>query len=445
MKANEKEAELKEKSKKISIIEGSAYSVSDGFGFRNITPYALALGASNVVIGLLDSVPSLIGNLSQLFTNRLMERYSRKTIVVFSVFSQAITWLLVLLPGVFYFIFDFNSALSSGMLIAVYTLLVLSGAIAGPAWQSWMKDLVTSNIGTYFGRRNKICEFVGLIAMLTAGFILDYFKQTKIFIGFFILFFFSFLFRNISGYMFTKKYEPKFKIMKEHYFSFFQFIKKMPSNNFGRFVIFDLLISFSTAIAAPFFAVYMLREKGLSYFFYMLILICSSLSGLASMTLWGKFADNFGNRRVMKIAGLFIFLIPLFYALSFPFGGTGLFVFVAALESFSGFIWAGFNLASSNFVYDAVSRERMALCASYSTVLISAGTFLGAALGGFIASFNFIFPSLLIVFTLSAGLRMAAYLLMINRFREVRAVKDFSAKQFLIHFNLRSSKPIEAA
>ena len=103
MKANEKEAELKEKSKKISIIEGSAYSVSDGFGFRNITPYALALGASNVVIGLLDSVPSLIGNLSQLFTNRLMERYSRKTIVVFSVFSQAITWLLVLLPGVFYF------------------------------------------------------------------------------------------------------------------------------------------------------------------------------------------------------------------------------------------------------------------------------------------------------------------------------------------------------
>jgi len=62
------EAELKEKTKKMSIREGIASSVMDGSGGRYITPYALAIGASNAQIGLLTSIPSLLGNLSQLFT-----------------------------------------------------------------------------------------------------------------------------------------------------------------------------------------------------------------------------------------------------------------------------------------------------------------------------------------------------------------------------------------
>ena len=73
----ETEEQIKEKTKKLSIIEGSAYSVMDGAGLRNITPYALALGASNTQIGFLTSIPTLFGNLSQILTPKFMEKYSR--------------------------------------------------------------------------------------------------------------------------------------------------------------------------------------------------------------------------------------------------------------------------------------------------------------------------------------------------------------------------------
>jgi len=50
----------KDKALKESIKEGSANAIAEGSGLNYITPYALALGANNAVIGILSSVPSLI-------------------------------------------------------------------------------------------------------------------------------------------------------------------------------------------------------------------------------------------------------------------------------------------------------------------------------------------------------------------------------------------------
>ena len=48
---------LKKKASRISIREGAAYGLFDGFGLRYITPYALLLGMSNTLIGILISLP----------------------------------------------------------------------------------------------------------------------------------------------------------------------------------------------------------------------------------------------------------------------------------------------------------------------------------------------------------------------------------------------------
>jgi MFS family permease len=77
--------------------------------------------------------------------------------------------------------------LTPNLIIIVYTLLILFGAFGGPAWISWMKDLVTADSGKYFGKRSRIATLIALICMFIGGFILDYFKQTHIFIGFIIL------------------------------------------------------------------------------------------------------------------------------------------------------------------------------------------------------------------------------------------------------------------
>ena len=102
------EEALKEEAKKISIKEGSAYGVMDGFGLKYITPFALELGAKNFHIGLLSSIPSLAGNFSQLFSSRLIEKVPRKKILFWAVFIQALMWIPLIILPIFYFKFKID-------------------------------------------------------------------------------------------------------------------------------------------------------------------------------------------------------------------------------------------------------------------------------------------------------------------------------------------------
>jgi MFS family permease len=434
------EEKLKSTARKISTIEAASYSVSDGFGFRNVTPFLLEIGKSssniNMFVSFLSSIPGLLASTAQVFSARLVEKYSRRQIVSISVFLQAFMWLVLLVPGIMYFYFQKDSEYSSILLIIIYSLLVLFGAISGPAWSSWMKDIVSENRGSYFANRSRIAGTVSFVFAIIGGFLLDYFKQTKIFVAFIILFSFSFIFRSISGFLFTKQYEPKFKLTDGYYFSFWEFFKKMRFNNFGRFTIFISLVSFSVAISSPFFAVYMLRDLNFSYIQYFIVTLISSVVTLVCLPFWGKFADKYGSFQTMKLTGLFISLVPLFWIPTMFFRGNLvlLFSYLFITETISGFVWSGFNLASGNFIYFAFTRERIGICSSYFNLLNSFGAFFGAILGGLLAylHFSFFFSSLLFVFIVSGLVRWLVYSIMINKFQEVIPVSTFSLKDHLL-------------
>lgn len=426
-----KERELKEKSKILSVKEGSATSVMNGFGIRYITPYALAVGASNTVIGLLSSLPSLIGTISQIKSAKLIERVPRKKLVVYSTIMQAMMWIPLLSIGILYFFFGLSSFLSSILLLVIYTFLVLSGSFLLPAWNSWMKDLVGENPSEYFGRRTKISTLAELICMLAAGAILEHFKKTGVFTGFLILFLIAFLGRTLSAYMLSKQYEPKIIRNEGYYFSLGQFLKKMNKNNFGKFVIFTTLLQMTTAIASPFFAVYMLKDLGLTYAEFTLILVTPILITVLALPFWGKFAGKYGNITIMKIAGVFVSLVPLLWILSIwilEYNASLLLFYLILIECFSGFWWSGLNLSTANFVYDAVTKERMALCIAYDNITTAIGVFVGATLGGIISSLSFPVIGLkpiLFVFLLSGVARIIVAIIMLPQLKEVRIVNKF--------------------
>ncbi len=419
-------------SRKISIIEGSFNAVTDGAGSRYISPFALALGASNAQIGLLTAIPNLVGNFSQIASSWAMEKFSRKKIMFWTTFIQAFFWLFVILAGVFFFIFKFDSSVSVNFLILVYTVLITLGLFCAPIWASWMKDLIDlDKSGKYFGTRNKIIGFIALVSMLAGGFVLDRFTGSKVFIGFFILFGVCFFARLISSALLRKKYEPHLKIEKEHYFSFWQFVKKMAGNNFGRFAISTTLLQLAINLATPFFSVYMLQGLGFSYTYYTIVIVSSIIGNLLFMPLWGKFADKYGNVATMKITAYLTCLVPFgWFASYFFFHGpttVGLVVYLSGIEFLSGIIFAGFNLSTSNFIYDAVTREKMGLCTAYDNITSGIGIFIGATLGGFFASnFTFGFMSVfLALFFVSGVLRVVFSALFMRNVNEVRMTDDF--------------------
>ncbi|MFA5070832.1 MAG: MFS transporter [Candidatus Pacearchaeota archaeon] len=431
-----RDGKLKEETKKLSVKEGIAAGIMDGAGVKYITPYALAIGASNAQIGFLTSIPSLLGNFSQLFSYKAIEKFPRKKVIAVGVFLQALMWIPIIFLGYLFFFKGINHGFSATLLILFYTLFTIFGSFISPAWNSLMKDDVDKDRGKYFGNRSRIIDFIGLIVMLVCGFILNFFSGINLFFGFMILFGIAFFSRLISAHLFNKHYEPKLKLEKRYYFSLWQFIKKVPESNFGKFTVGVALIHLGTYIASPFFSVYLLKELNLDYVVWTVIVVFNILGTLLFVPLWGKFADNYGNLKVVKWTGLLIPLIPLLWFFSFfvvKFNFFLAIIYLIGVEVFSGFVWAGFNLCARNFIYDAVTREKLALCISYYNILSGITVFIGATIGGAIASMNFNFfgiGPILFVFLLSAGLRFIFYFVLMPKVQEVRGVKEYKDGEF---------------
>jgi len=437
---NVKEISDKERTMKLSIKEGCVSSVMSGFGDSNISLFALSLNANNLQMGFLSSFPGLISPISQIFGSRLMERFRRKKIVVAGVALHALMWFPMLVLGLLFYKNIFASHLAT-LLLVFYSIYAVFGAVAGPAWFSLLGDIVPENIrGKYFSRRNRICGTIALLAALTAAFFLDFF-ETKglLLIGFSILFFMAGIFRLISAFLFAKHYDPKFKLEKGYYFSIWQFIKKAPHNNYGRFVIYVALMHFATAIAGPFFAVYMRRDLGLSVLAYTLINLTASVSSLLFMPLWGKFSDKYGNLELLRIGSMMIPFLPALWLFS-----KSPYYISLVPQLIGGLSWAAFNLGAGNFIYDSVSPQRRGICVAYFNVLVGFGTFVGATIGGFLAyylSISFM-NVLLFIFLVSSVLRLAVALTIFPLIKEVRKVKKLETFKILHFKELLPSKGV---
>ncbi len=413
------EEQKKQRALKVSIKEGTATGTSAVFGDNYLSLFALELKAQPFTIGILSAIAGMIGPLAQLFSNHLMEKATRKHIVRHFVFLQATLWLPLALIAILYWQKIAQSAMLP-LLIIGYTLIIIVGGIAYPAWFSWMGDLVPAQErGKYFSKRTRITESIGLVIFLISGFALDFFKtQGLVLIGFALFFSIASATRFISYAYFRKQYEPAFKLQRKSYFSFWAFLKRM--DNYGKFAVSYALFNFAIMIASPFFAVYMLQELKLSYTFITLITLSSSVFYLLFTPLVGKFSDRFGNRNLFYFASILFALNPLLWIfIQNPWALIFLPQLIVGLAN------AALVISIMNFTYDAVSPQHRGLCVSYTNILSGIGVVLGSLLGGALLNFvHFSFAApFVIVFSLAAILRLAIPLFFIRHLKEVKKVE----------------------
>ncbi|HRZ85473.1 MAG TPA: MFS transporter [Candidatus Paceibacterota bacterium] len=425
----------KAKTRKYSIVEGSSAAVMTGAGDSYVTPYAVELKANNGEIGLLTSLAGLLGPIAQLFGSKAIERYHRKKLITLAVSLQATTWLVMLVLG-FIFLKQGQTSYLIPLLILSYVLFAVFGSFGNPAWFSLMGDIVPEHMRSkYFSNRSKITGTFSITATIFGAILLYYFREQGIIIyGFIVLFAIAAVGRYISAYFFTKHYVSKIKFDKDYYFSFWQFIKKAPFNNFGKFAIFVALIHLSVNIAGPFFSVYMWKDLGFNPIWFMIVNISASIFTIIFLPMWGKFATKYGNREMMRIGSILIVTLPFWWLIS----SNPIFLIVVP-QLVSGIGWAAFNLGASNFIYDAVTVQRRAICVAYYSLLNGIGVFLGASLGGLITQFaqiNFM-NIFLFVFLISGIARGIVVLIMFKKIHEVKNVAPPKENMF---FYLREFK-----
>ena len=415
-----------------SFIDGAFASAMIGFTEQYITPFALALKATSAQIGMLAAFPSFISSLIQLKSADVTEHLkSRIRFIKIFVFFHAFMYIPILLVP---FIFKENRVF---WLILFVTMMASFNAFAGPAWTSLMSDHIPSKSrGKYFGWRNRLLGIITVSSAFLAGFILNIFGKDNL-TGFIVILALACAARFISWSFLKKMYEPPLKITKEHYFTFWDFIKRVKESNFAKFVLYAASISFAVSISGPFFAVYMLRDLNFSYATYTIIATAATTSTLLAMGIWGRHADIVGNMRVIRLTSFLIPLAPILWLFSHNIA------YLILIQFFAGFIWAGYNLSVFNFVYDAVMPEKRTRCVSYFNVINGSAICIGSLTGGFLAKNlpNLFGYNLITLFLLSGILRAIFAVLILPLIKEVRRVENISSLD--LFFSVIRLRPIE--
>lgn len=390
-------------------MEGSFNSAANSITDSYITPFLLSLGATNGEIGLSGSVKNFATVLAQLPGAKMTDYMSRKKVWIIASFMTRFFWIpIILIP-----------LLIPNPVMLVMLMLAISAfflTLKSPAWSSMMGDIVPMQIrGIYFGKRNMIMGFCGLIATVLAGIILTEY-------GFSMILITSIVLGLVSIIFFVLINEPRFKktYVYKHEISLHpkDIITGIRLNkNFSFFTIYMMFTNFAVEIGSPFVAVYMLQNISVGYEWFAILVAAGALSKTIFYKYWGKLADRHGNRKVMLICGILISFVPFGYMLSSNLAH----LFIVGI--FNGFAWAGFDNGVFNFLLDITpSNKRPGYVANY-TILIGMGAVAGDLVGAYLAQtsdklFLLGFYGLQVVFLVSFVLRMAV-LPMLSKIKEV--------------------------
>ena len=411
-----------EEARNISIKEGSAASFSAGITYSYLTPYALALNAQPIHIGLLSSFSGLLAPIAQIFGSKLIGKVHRKKIVLSFVLLQALSWIPIAAIALLYWKNLLTDYLLYG-LIVLYSIVSIFGGLSYPAWFSWMGDIVQEKErGRYYSKRNLVTGIVEIAAVLVGLAILSTLEKSGYAIlGFGILFVLAFLFRFISYVLFHQQYSPsRFKLNHKYHITTKDLLKN--NKNFERFSYYQLFFNLAIMIASPFFAVYMLQDLGFSYVMYVSVAISSSIFYLLFLPLAGKFSDKYGNLKLIYLSNFLFVLSPLLW-LVFKTPLT-LIIFPQII---SGMANAAFIIAFTNFTYSSVNPKYIGAGVAYLNVMVGIGVFIGSLIGGFILkyvnNFNFAINSFFIVFIIAALSRLLIALYFLPRIKEEKRVE----------------------
>ena len=311
--------------------------------------FALALGASNAVVGVVAAIGPL-SQILQLPSIILVERFrKRKLLTLYAASVSRASWLVIaavpwIVPKPYW--------IPSFMVLLMVHFAV--GNLGTCAWNSWVRDLVPMpTFGTFIAKRMAVATFVGAILSVAGALAVDagkvwYGSTVGIYSGIFV---FATFFAITSLLFVARMPEPE---MPQPSTASVREILRQPlrDENFRAVLIFLGWWNFAVNFAAPFFAVYMLRELKLSMIWVIALSVLSQMVNVVFLRLWGRLADRYSNKSVLTVSGpLFIlcFLVwpfttmPNTYALTIP--------LLIGIHVLAGISTAGVTLCTGNLAF----------------------------------------------------------------------------------------------
>ncbi|WP_144241061.1 MFS transporter [Fimbriimonas ginsengisoli] len=376
-----------------------------------------SLGGSDVWIGFLSGIPSLIGLLQipGAIWGRRFSSYKR------FVLPGGLFWRLGYVPLVVLPFLPAPPALKLTLLLTCVLLASVGGTLVNPVYNEWIAEMVPDNSrGTFFARRNAIATAVGAVVGIFGALLLDAFRghhEDKT--GFTVVYGLGIVCAFVSMYFFTRMQDlPREAPVRQGLAEGLRTIgQPFGDRNYRRVLIFLGVAVLGQAFAGNLFNAYALESLKLDFKVVQGTAVSMAIGNVLSARFWGFLSDKYGNKPVLAIVATLLALNPIAWLATIPGQGTYNAVLLLSTHVLMGMTWCGINLCQFNIM---LATAKPAERASY----IGAGMTITALLGGIspllgafmMAGLRFGFPAVVaykLVFLVSILLRFAAVLFLI--------------------------------
>jgi len=351
-------------------------ALSSGLISPFISIFALTLGASNLIIGYTSAFTQLCYISFQLLISFILVKKKKalgSSALFFATFFWALMWLIIGKSKNPYELLLFlgMQAIFTAVIALSWTNLIVSST------QSYKRGRIISEL-------NRMNTIGSIIATLLSGYILNKYGFAS------FVFFGSFFFGVLASINFFSLKKIKSIIIKANSFP----EEKKGDENFKKLLIGKAFLNFSVGMAAPFLAVYVVKNLGGNTIDIALISIASSLFTILFYRPWGFVVDFVGRKITMLSSIVLLSTIPLFYAIA---PNPRFLYFLIPLGSIG---WAGFDIASFAYFSDVIEKRNAFKSTALYNASIEFSKIIGNFFGSFIAQFYGIFYVLIISFIL---------------------------------------------
>jgi MFS family permease len=346
--------------------------------------FAVALGASNAIVGLIAAIPPLT-QLLQIPSIILVQKTKirRRICVFFSAISRlsilAMVFIPVLSPGI------------PGLLLLLVgvTSHAVFNAVSVAAWNSWMKDLVPQEIlGRFFSKRLAIQALIGIITTLSAGVLVDqWLRSDPTSLGPYSVVFFIGMIAGLIGVYFIYTIPEPRMIIETLNQSFMTTLRRPFQNQeFRRLMVFSTSWSFAVTLAGPFFTVYLLEVLGYDLSIVAGLSVLSQVTSMIFYQWWGRLSDKYSNKTVLSVTtpvyaiGILLWIfttVPGPYFFTLP--------LLLLIHVILGLSAAAVNLAHGNLALKLAPRSEATSYLAGWSIVNSIAAVLAPLAGGVIA------------------------------------------------------------
>ncbi|HRI88147.1 MAG TPA: MFS transporter [Candidatus Hydrogenedentes bacterium] len=348
--------------------------------------FALSLGASNVVVGVIAAAGPL-AQILQLPSIVLIERYrKRKALALYAAAVSRATWFVIaLVPWLVpreYWIPSF---------VALLLVHFATGNLANCAWNSWVRDLIPMPVfGTFFAKRMAIATFIGAVLSVAGAVMVDAWKQHYAApLGAYTIVFVVAAFSAVISLFFIARM-PEPEMPAQSGTTIRQILKEpLRDAKFRAVLIFLGWWNFAVNFAAPFFAVYMFRKLEMSMVWVIGLSVLSQLVNVVFFRVWGRLADRYSNKSVLTVSGpLFIVTFLMWPFATMPDPHFFTIPLLIAIHVLAGISTAGVTLCTSNLAFKCAPYGKATAYLAVNALISGVMATVAPIIAGFIGDYT---------------------------------------------------------